>query len=224
MKKFIFPITDTHSSSECSQKSFYEMSEIPKSHVLSFDVGKVNMAYCVMEVDNNKVSRPVTLKVWKLINFTEGDPDASLEIVSSKCVSWLNTTFDLFMSNILNDNKNTWIMIERQRPINPDAFALSYTLFSFFLTKYKFANVSFVSPNSKPIESTGRKRKSASVAKVNEILDTFLQNERNVQLISWFRMQPKKDDLADCFLQIMGNIKNITVSHNTDPNVIVIDD
>lgn len=194
------------------------------STIVSFDIGAVNMAYCIVDVDNSKNNRPITLKDWCLTNLTNTNEKETIEIICSKCVSWLK---DIFITNKIKDKKNTWILVERQRPINPCAFVLSYTVFTYFMTKYHNINVSFVSAKSKPIESTGRKRKRAGVKKTKGFIEDLENNNDNNKWTEWFYEQPKKDDLSDSLLQIIGNLKDIKVYHDEqegNKNTIVIDD
>lgn len=194
------------------------------STIVSFDIGKVNMAYCIVEVDNNQPDKPMTIKDWCLVNLTNSDENESLEIVSSKCISWLK---GVFTTNKIRDKRNTWVLVERQRPINPDAFALSYTVYSYFLARYSKLNVTFVSAKSKEIGQTGRKRKKAGVHLTKSVIEDLPSNSDNDKWSEWFYEQPKKDDLSDSFLQITGNMHKIKVYPDDVENheaIIIIDD
>lgn len=199
------------------------MAPSPKSIVVSFDIGKVNMSYCIVEVNNNLHERPLTIIDWNKTNLCEGRDNPTLEEISSLCVVWLK---EVFKTNKIQDSQNTWILVERQRPINPSAFALSYTVFTFFMSRYYKTNVSFVSAKSKPIEVTGKKRKRASVRAAKGLLDGLDDNSNNLKWISWFQKQKKTDDLSDSFIQIVGNLHNIKVYEHDFTNasqIIVID-
>jgi hypothetical protein len=193
------------------------------STVVSFDIGKVNMSYCIVEIDNVKKERPLTIKDWCLTNLTDNNEKETIEIICSKCITWLKS---VFTTNKIRDKRNTWILVERQRPINPDAFALSYTVYSFFMTKYNYANVAYVSAKSKPIEQTGKKRKRAGVKNTKNILSDLITNDDNIMWSEWYYEQSKKDDLADSFLQIVGNINSIKIYNedNVPQNIVIIDD
>lgn len=194
------------------------------STIVSFDVGKVNMSYCIVDVDNSKNDRPITIKDWCLTNLTITGEKETIEIICSRCISWLK---DIFTTNKIKDRKNTWVLVERQRPINPDAFALSYTVFTYFMTKYLNINVTFVSAKSKPIQQTGKKRKRAGIKITKDIIENLDSNSDNDKWTEWFYEQSKKDDLSDSLLQIMGNLKDIVVYNDereTNKNTIIIDD
>lgn len=201
------------------------MAPAAKSVVVSFDIGKVNMSYCIVELDNTKEGRPVTILDWNITNLSKGlGEKPSLEVIASHCVSWLK---DVFTTNKIRDSKNTWVLVERQRPINPDAFGLAYTVFTFFMSKYNKTNVSFVSAKSKPIQQAGKKRKRAGVNVTKSIFDDLVENASNLKWKTWFLLQKKKDDIADSFLQIIGNTNGIAVYEQDvidASNVIVIDD
>lgn len=194
------------------------------STIVSFDIGKVNMSYCIVDVDNSKNERPITIKDWCLTNLTSTEKRETIEIICSKCISWLK---DIFTTNKIKDKKNTWVLVERQRPINPDAFVLSYTVFTYFMTKYYNINVSFVSAKSKPIEQTGKKRKRVGIKITKQIIENLNSNSDNDKWTEWFYEQSKKDDLSDSLLQIIGNLKDIVVypdEQETNKNTIIIDD
>jgi hypothetical protein len=197
---------------------------IQHSTVVSFDIGKVNMSYCIVDVDNSKQERPITIIDWCLVRLTgTEDKKETLEVICSKCISWLK---EVFTTNKIKDKRNTWILVERQRPINPDAFALSYTVFAYFMTEYNNINISFVSAKSKPIEQTGKKRKRAGVKVTKDALQNLPSNTDNDKWSEWFCEQSKKDDLSDSFLQIVGNMIDIVVYEENiqDDDVIIIDD
>ncbi len=192
------------------------------STVVSFDIGKVNMSYCIVDIDNSKENRPITIIDWCLTRLTSNDKKETIEIICSKCISWLK---EVFTSNKIKDRRNTWVLVERQRPINPDAFALSYTVFTYFISKYNNINVSFVSAKSKQIRETGKKRKRGGIKMTKKFLEELPSNDNNDKWSEWFYEQPKKDDLSDSLLQIQGNMNIIKVyDEKENTNIIVIED
>lgn len=191
------------------------------STVVSFDVGKVNMSYCIVEINNNSDERPITIKDWCLENLTDSNEKETIEIICSKCIEWLKS---VFTTNKIRDRRNTWVLVERQNPINPDAFALSYTIFTYFVSKYHSINVLFVSAASKSIQAHGKKRKRESVKVTKNILEDLDTNHHNNKWTEWFYEQPKKDDLSDSLMQIIGNMKDIIVYPETEHSTIIVID
>lgn len=192
----------------------------PTSTIVSFDIGTVNMAYCIAQIDNNHNDKPLTIKDWCLTNLTESDEDVkeNIEIICSKCVTWLKT---VFITNKIRDSKNTYVFIERQRPENPNCFVLSYTIFTYFLSRYTNVNITFVSAKTKPINETGKKRKRAGVKVAKDLLGDLDSNNENDKWSEWFYEQSKKDDLADSFLQIIGNRSRIKIHPEVIPTIVI---
>ena len=159
--------------------------------VLSFDIGTINMSYCLVEIKHRRVK----IKEWKLFNIDLGN----LERTASLFITLMQN------ANIIQDNDKTWVLVERQVPNNYNCFALSYVVWGYFMSSYKKINVSFVNAIDKPLESVGRKRKRESVTKTKEILNDYEEH----QWLKWLDTQNKKDDLCDAYLQIIGNIDKI---------------
>jgi hypothetical protein len=174
--------------------------------MISFDVGLDNMAMCIARVSFSECIYDII--EWELFNIGSNKIDEC----STLLVKRLKTIFHKTV-----DSKNTWVLVERQVPQNIKCMCLSQTLVSFFLTKYEKVHVSVVSASSKPLTSQGRKRKIECVKVLREYLEK--SSELNQQWLKWFEIQNKKDDLADAFLQIIGNAKDIVVYE--EPKVII---
>jgi hypothetical protein len=179
------------------------------SIVLSFDVGTVNMSACLAEIHHPY--KRVKIRRWKLVNVDMGN----IERTSATIVASLDTWFGTEIKN----NKNTWVLVERQVPSNYNCLCLSYVLWTYYMTKYNEINVSFVSAKSKPITSSGRKRKRESVRNAKETLI----HHSDQHWYDWLMLQNKKDDLTDAYLQIIGNVENMTYYNIKNVNVNVID-
>lgn len=175
------------------------------STVLSFDIGTVNMAFCLAQVKHPE--KTIKIKKWQLINIDLGN----IERTSALCVALMDRLFG--QSQSFQNNKNTWVIVERQVPTNYNCLSLSYVIWTYFISKFSNINVSFVSAISKPITSTGKKRKRDSVVTAQEILETNGDDE----WIAWLMNQAKKDDLTDAYLQIIGNTDKI-VYHDEEQN------
>jgi hypothetical protein len=167
------------------------------STVLSFDIGTVNMAFCLAEVKHP--DKTIKICQWRIVNIDLGN----IERTSALCIAMMNHAFN---ESCLPNNKNTWVIVERQIPTNYNCFSLSYVIWTHFMTKYTKINVSFVASISKPLKTNGKKRKRESVLNAQ---DTLKANSESVWL-QWLEGQRKKDDLTDAYIQIVGNIDKIT--------------
>lgn len=165
------------------------------STVLSFDIGTVNMAVCLAKVCHP--NKDIKIREWKLINIDIGN----IERTSALLIAIMTR---MFATTIKND-KNTWVIVERQIPTNYNCFSLSYVVWTYFMTKYSDIHVSFVGAHTKPISTTGKKRKRDSVVTVKDIL----QSNGEQHWYAWLTNQPKKDDLTDAYLQIVGILDKI---------------
>jgi hypothetical protein len=182
------------------------------SLVISFDVGLMNMAMCVVRVSHHSI-KTFDIIEWELFDIGSDN----VEECSSLLVKRLKNKFQK-----TTDSKNTWVIIERQVPQNIKCMCLSHTLLSFFLTKYDKMHVSCVSAISKPLVSKGKKRKSECV----KVLKEYLQDssETNKVWLAWFELQNKKDDLADAFLQIVGNSQYLVFYEEPKTIIEILDD
>jgi hypothetical protein len=175
--------------------------------ILSFDIGKRNFAYCQVSCKNGECS----IEKWNNIDL-RGD---TTEECTATCISFLKG-----ITQRLPDNHNTYILIERQLPQNIPCICLSHAVFAFFLGRFANMNVSFVNAHDKPLTSSGVRRKAESVKVVSKYLDATMLRHSNFR--AWFDSQKKKDDLADCLLQVLGNLTKIEFKPN-DISIIVID-
>ena len=169
------------------------------------------MAFCLAEVCHLDAEKKVKINKWKVFNIDLGN----IEKTSSLMIEYMKLTF----KNIHN-NKNTYVIVERQVPTNYNCFCLSYVVWAYFMSRFDKVNVSFIGANTKPIVSSGKKRKRESVVNAQDILKSNGEHE----LMSWLAKQSKKDDLTDAYLQIIGNLDKIVYHEEEQPNVIVIDD
>lgn len=174
------------------------------STVLSFDIGTVNMSFCLVQVKHP--NKTIKIRQWRTVNIDLGN----IERTSAICIALMNRVFN-DSDDCLPNNKNTWVIVERQVPTNYNCFGLSYVIWTYFMTKYTNINVSFVSAISKPLHSKGRKRKRESVLNTQDIL----KESDEVVWLQWLERQSKKDDLTDAYIQVVGNIDKI-VYHPTE--------
>lgn len=175
--------------------------------VLSFDIGVRNFAYCQVNCCNGECN----IRAWNNIDL-RGE---TTEECTAACVSFLKE-----YTKRLPDNCNTYILIERQVPKNTPCMCLSHATYAFFLGCFKNVNVSFINANDKPLGSLGTARKGEAIKAIKRYLDATPQH---AIFKTWFNEQQKKDDLADCLLQVLGSLTKIQYKPIEVP-VIVIDD
>lgn len=174
--------------------------------VLSFDIGKRNFAYCQVKCNNGECC----IERWNNIDL-RGE---TTEECTAACVALLKECM-----RSLPDNHNTYVLIERQLPQNISCMCLSHAVFAFFLSRFQDVNVSFINAQDKPLMSFGNARKAEAIKVVKRYLDATTSRHSNFKV--WFDSQKKKDDLADCLLQILANVSKF--EYKPIP-IIVIDD
>jgi len=174
---------------------------------VSFDIGKRNFAYCQVHCRNGECH----IEKWNNVNL-RGD---TVEECSAACIAFLKE-----FTKRLPDNNNTYILIERQVSQNIPCMCLSHAVFAFFLGCFKDINVSFINAQDKPLTSIGGARKIEAVKAITRYLDT---TPHHSHFKAWFDSQHKKDDLADCLLQVLGNLTKFEYKPIQIP-VIVLDE
>jgi hypothetical protein len=175
--------------------------------VLSFDIGTKNFAYCLAHCKDGEC----LIESWSNVDL-RGD---TAEECTASCVAFLKEYTKRFA-----DNHNTYVLIERQVPQNTSCMCISHAVFAFFLGRFNDVNVSFMNAKDKPLSSHGTARKAEAVKAVTRYLNSTV---RHTNFKRWFEAQKKKDDLADCLLQILGNVTNFKYKPIPVP-IIVIDD
>ena len=182
--------------------------------ILSFDVGIINLAYCIFDSELNKIQD------WGII-------DLKVEGFSGKIPSGLNKN----MAKTANDIHVTlikkldsfpillnvdYVVIEKQPSFNPKMRIIGGCLQSYFyirgiVDQHKITSIEFFSPKHKlkcytgpelTIESKAKSKytqtKKMGILIAQAKLDEFDESMNFKQL---FEKSKKKDDLADCYLQ-----------------------
>jgi hypothetical protein len=182
--------------------------------ILSFDVGIINLAYCIFDSELNKIQD------WGII-------DLKVEGFSGKVPSGLNKN----MAKAANDIHVTlikkldsfpillnvdYVVIEKQPSFNPKMRIIGGCLQSYFYIRGivdnpKITSIEFFSPKHKlkcytgpelTIESKAKSKytqtKKMGILIAQAKLDEFDESMNFKQL---FEKSKKKDDLADCYLQ-----------------------
>lgn len=186
------------------------------STVLSFDVGLRNLAYC--ELDMTAQSTVPHLRRWELIDVLETSSQKRLTTIAVSVHQLLKCLQRIFhQERQANTLKPVLVLIEQQpamgRCQNMRMKVLSHALQSFFILSISNCEVRFVSPRQKLpaalVAKRARKsyagRKEASIQLCRRVL--MCVPEWTEHWLPVFESARKKDDLADCLLQVLVHLK-----------------
>ncbi len=181
--------------------------------VLSFDVGIVNLAYCILDSETNNITH------WEIIELTKKGNSFSAHIASSGIA-------ELYLTLINQLDQRPFLLetdiviIEKQPSFNPKMRIVAGCLQTYFyirgvVDKPGIKSIEFFSPKHKlkcydgpalDISRNGKvvKGKYAQTKKMGiEIARVKLQEYSQTNWIDFFEKNKKKDDLSDCYLQAM---------------------
>lgn len=172
--------------------------------VLSFDVGIKNMAYCLMDLDNDNIL------LWDIVDIG-GDKKNDLNQMSTNLIEFLD---NILLSN-LNDIEELEVLIENQPVMKaPTMKSIQMVIYSYFKIQQVHgslnANISFVSATRKNtyMKSKGYdiKAKTYKSNKENSILfiKDYLAKKGDNDKISKLESYKKKDDLCDALIQLLS--------------------
>jgi len=184
--------------------------------ILSFDVGIVNLAYCILE--NGKILH------WEIIERSKKGSSFTAHIASSGIAElYLTLITQLDQRPHLLDVDT--VLIEKQPSFNPKMRIIAGCLQTYFYirgvvdkTQSKIGRVEFFSPKHKlkcydgpeiDISRNGKivKGKYAQTKKMGIAIARFkLQENNETQQLLVFENSKKKDDLSDCYLQALTYI------------------
>ena len=193
--------------------------------ILSFDVGIINLAYCIFDNLTKKIIH------WEIINNEIGGKFNAK--ISSSGVS------DLYINLIKNLDQRPHlldvdiVLIEKQPSFNPKMRIIAGCLQTYFYIRGvvdksdKIKSVEFFSPKNKlkcytgpelDISKNGKtvKGKYAQTKKMGVLIarSKLEENEETETMCTLFENSKKKDDLSDCYLQALTYImfKNTSVN------------
>ena len=195
--------------------------------ILSFDVGIINLAYCIFDTTNQKIEK------WEVITLgckfnakisCSGIPDLYINLIKE-----LDTRTHLLDVDV--------VVIEKQPSFNPKMRIIAGCLQTYFYirgvidkTQHSIKSVEFFSPKNKLkcysgpeiviTSGNGREIKSkySRTKKTGIIICRLKLHEYSeTEFINFFEKSSKKDDLADCYLQaitygLSKKLLKITVS------------
>jgi len=186
--------------------------------ILSFDVGIINLAYCIFDNLTKKIIH------WEIINNEIKNFNAK---ISSSGVS------DLYINLIKNLDQRPHlldvdiVLIEKQPSFNPKMRIIAGCLQTYFYIRgvvdksedIKIKSVEFFSPKNKlkcytgpelDISKNGKtvKGKYAQTKKMGVLIarSKLEENEETKTMCTLFENSKKKDDLSDCYLQALTYI------------------
>tara|TARA_B100001109_G_scaffold250138_1_gene242941 strand:- start:54 stop:620 length:567 start_codon:yes stop_codon:yes gene_type:complete len=171
-------------------------------NLISFDVGIKNMCFCLVKYTKSEYE----IIKWK----TFEAKGKTISDVIENLIKYLRAED---ISNINN------VLIEQQMNNNIKMKVLSHVLQCYFICEQKIPidSILFLSPKSR-FETSEKTYKdiieSVSLGAINkrlafkklsiEVCGKILSDANNISMYDYFHSHPKKDDLADCFLQFFS--------------------
>jgi hypothetical protein len=195
--------------------------------ILSFDIGIKNLAYCILDKDEDNKLRIIKWDIIKLLEDNEKCKGFPLDELTKRLYKQLNSHF--YSYNI------TKVLLENQPVLkNPVMKSVQMIVFSFFqyqaillareINTIKLINASnklkvgktFTEINNNEniikIKSKYTRNKKFAIEYTYKILEDRIENFET--LIEYFKENKKRDDLADAFLQGMYYIDFVNPSTN----------
>jgi len=197
--------------------------------ILSFDVGIVNLAYCILDSDTYKIIK------WEVISLQNVQDHAKLYVD-------LITNLDLRKEFLLDVHT---VLIEKQPSFNPKMRIISGCIQTYFFIRgivdviddsKKIKVIKFYSPkhklkcytSSEPLKITESGSKYSKTKKLGVLIceKKLIEYNEPIEIISIFKNSKKKDDLSDCYLQALTYIlqfkKILNVNNNTIFNTVIV--
>ena len=195
--------------------------------ILSFDIGIKNLAYCILDKDEDNKLSIIKWDIIKLLEDNEKCKGFPLDELTKRLYKQLNSHF--YSYNI------TKVLLENQPVLkNPVMKSVQMIVFSFFqyqaillareINTIKLINASnklkvgktFTEINNNEdiikIKSKYTRNKKFAIEYTYKILEDRIENFET--LIEYFKENKKRDDLADAFLQGMYYIDFVNPSTN----------
>ncbi len=195
--------------------------------ILSFDIGIKNLAYCILDKDEDNKLRIIKWDIIKLLEDNEKCKGFPLDELTKRLYKQLNSHF--YSYNI------TKVLLENQPVLkNPVMKSVQMIVFSFFqyqaillareINTIKLVNASnklkvgktFTEINNNEdiikIKSKYTRNKKFAIEYTYKILEDRIENFET--LIEYFKENKKRDDLADAFLQGIYYIDFVNPSTN----------
>jgi len=189
--------------------------------ILSFDVGIVNLAYCIIETNENS---PKILN-WEIIELSKKGSTFTAHIASSGVAELYLTLINQLDQRPFLKEVDV-VLIEKQPSFNPKMRIIAGCLQTYFYIRgvvdkleAKIRSVEFFSPKHKlkcydgpelDISSKNGKIVKGKYAQTKKmgiaIARSKLEEYSEIDKIPFFENHKKKDDLSDCYLQALTYI------------------
>ena len=171
--------------------------------IASFDIGIINLAFCKVSYDSQKITNNFTIHEWKLIDVLENNSkNADIYTLAYLIITKLNT---------FNFSDCDEIILEQQPNLNSRMEKVSMIILNYFIMKNIMNNekkiiVKFVSAKNKLnvydgpfIECNLKLPYTRNKFYAKKYTEYIIKNDHKWS--NFFNSFKKKDDLADCFLQ-----------------------
>ena len=204
--------------------------------ILSFDVGIINLAYCIFDSNTCKILNWDIIDL-KFSNFSAKIPSGQNKNIA-KAANDIHITLIKELDALPFLLNVDYIVIEKQPSFNPKMRIIGGCLQSYFyirgiVDKPTITSIEFFSPKHKLKCYTGPelvleskvKSKYAQTKKMGVLIAKVKLNEFDEvdNFKQLFEKSKKKDDLADCYLQAITYclfkkfVKNVTINHYIEP-------
>ena len=199
--------------------------------ILSFDVGIVNLAYCIIDND-------LKIEKWEIITIPSEKKFSAHISTSGVSELYINLIKELDNRKFMLDVDI--VLIEKQPSFNPKMRIIAGCLQTYFYIRGvvdkvdPIKSVEFFSPKNKlkcytgpalDISKNGKtvKGKYAQTKKMGvAIARVKLQEYSETNFVDFFEKNKKKDDLSDCYLQALTYIsfKKVKVQSQVQVQVL----
>lgn len=150
--------------------------------IVSFDIGEINLAYVIGNSDEIQCMKHVNVKKKKTQTIIE-----SCEIISE-------------ILNSINYSSCSKVIIEQQMINNQRASRIAQHIWTWFHLMKPHLKPEFVRASSKTIRGLNyRQRKKYTV----DILTSILESRKDQTNLDYLSSLPKKDDIADAYIQLL---------------------
>jgi hypothetical protein len=190
--------------------------------ILSFDVGIVNLAYCIVETNGENGPR---ILYWEIIELSKKGNSFTAHIASSGIAELYLTLINQLDQRPHMKNVDI-VLIEKQPSFNPKMRIIAGCLQTYFYIRGvvdkqvdKIKSVEFFSPkhklkcydgpeidisskNGKIVKGKYAQTKKMGVVIARSKLEEYMETE----WLKVFENSKKKDDLSDCYLQALTYI------------------